>query len=178
MPARRYLTGRPACTASPDPVRVRWETGDAPDLALARVRHPSVRSFPARRSARRAVSVWSSLPRTATSSLFFRSVPEGRGPAAVAANQRARLLDAMTRVVVRKGYARTTVADVVEVAGVSRRTFYEQFVDKEACFLAAYETCSTVVMNDMAEAVRAVPTAGWRARLHCALETYTQALSE
>ena len=33
-------------------------------------------------------------------------------------------------------------------------------------------------MNDMADAVRAVPTAGWRARLHCALETYTKALSE
>src|SRR3954464_11816809 len=48
-------------------------------------------------------------------SLFFRSVPDGRDHAAVAADQRARLLDAMTRVVVRKGYARTTVADVVEV---------------------------------------------------------------
>jgi AcrR family transcriptional regulator len=105
-------------------------------------------------------------------------VPEGRGPAAVAANQRARLLDAMTRVVVRKGYARTTVADVVEVAGVSRRTFYEQFVDKEACFLAAYETASVIVLSDIAAAVRALDSADWRERLHCAIEEYTKVLSE
>jgi AcrR family transcriptional regulator len=36
-----------------------------------------------------------------------------------------------------KGYADTTVADVVSRAGVSRKTFYEHFKDKEDCFLAA-----------------------------------------
>jgi AcrR family transcriptional regulator len=110
-------------------------------------------------------------------SLFFRSVPDGRDHAAVMADQRARLLDAMTRVVVRKGYARTTVADVVEVAGVSRRTFYEQFDDKEACFLAAYETAGDIVLGDIAGAVRAIAAGGWRERLRRALETYTRALA-
>jgi AcrR family transcriptional regulator len=109
-------------------------------------------------------------------SLFFRSVPDGRDHAAVTADQRARLLDAMTRVVVRKGYARTTVADVVEVASVSRRTFYEQFVDKEACFLAAYETAGDIVLGDIAGAVRGTD-GGWRERLKRALETYTNALA-
>lgn len=37
-----------------------------------------------------------------------------------------------------KGYAETTVADVIGGAGVSRATFYEHFEDKEACFLEAY----------------------------------------
>jgi AcrR family transcriptional regulator len=95
-----------------------------------------------------------------------------------AADQRARLLDAMARVVVRKGYANTTVADVVELASVSRRTFYEQFVDKEACFLAAYETAADIVLGDIARAVRGVAGEGWRDRLRAALETYTGVLAD
>jgi AcrR family transcriptional regulator len=42
-------------------------------------------------------------------------------------------------VVADKGYAGTTVADVVARAGVSRKTFYEHFAGKEDCFLAAYD---------------------------------------
>jgi len=53
--------------------------------------------------------------------------------------QRGRLLDGMARTVSRRGYAATPVAEVLKAAGVSRRTFYEQFVDKEDCFLAAYD---------------------------------------
>ncbi|HEX5145979.1 MAG TPA: TetR/AcrR family transcriptional regulator [Conexibacter sp.] len=53
--------------------------------------------------------------------------------------QRGRLLDGMARTVSRQGYAASPVAEVLKAAGVSRRTFYEQFVDKEDCFLAAYE---------------------------------------
>lgn len=55
------------------------------------------------------------------------------------ATQRERLLDGMARTVARRGYAATPVAAVLEAAGVSRRTFYEQFADKEDCFLAAYD---------------------------------------
>jgi AcrR family transcriptional regulator len=109
--------------------------------------------------------------------LFFRSLPVPPGPAAVAADQRARMLEAMTRVVVRKGYVHTTVADVVELAGVSRRTFYEQFTDKEACFLAAYDTAASAVLDDVAAAVRAHPGGGWRDRLRRALEAYTAVLA-
>ena len=38
--------------------------------------------------------------------------------------QRARLLDAMIRVVAERGYAAASVTDVVRTAGVSRSTFY------------------------------------------------------
>jgi AcrR family transcriptional regulator len=53
--------------------------------------------------------------------------------------QRERLLDGMAHTVALHGYAATPVAEVLKAAGVSRRTFYEQFADKEDCFLAAYD---------------------------------------
>ncbi|HEV7615399.1 MAG TPA: helix-turn-helix domain-containing protein [Solirubrobacterales bacterium] len=53
--------------------------------------------------------------------------------------QRQRLIEAMTQVAARHGYRGASVARVVEGAGVSRATFYEQFAGKEACFLAAFE---------------------------------------
>jgi len=43
------------------------------------------------------------------------------------------------RVVGEKGYTSASIADVVARAGVSRRTFYEHFADKEECFIAAYD---------------------------------------
>jgi AcrR family transcriptional regulator len=53
--------------------------------------------------------------------------------------QRERLLDGIARTVARRGYAATPVAAILKASGVSRRTFYEQFADKEDCFLAAYD---------------------------------------
>jgi AcrR family transcriptional regulator len=49
------------------------------------------------------------------------------------------LIEAMVLAVSERSYAETTIADVVRHARVSKRTFYEHFPDKEACFLAAYE---------------------------------------
>jgi AcrR family transcriptional regulator len=53
--------------------------------------------------------------------------------------QRSRMLAAMTEVVCERGAANVTVAHVVARSGVSRRTFYEQFTDREECFLAAFD---------------------------------------
>jgi AcrR family transcriptional regulator len=58
----------------------------------------------------------------------------------VLASQRGRLISAMADAVAARGYNATTVADVIAGAGVSRKTFYEHFADKEECFLAAYDT--------------------------------------
>jgi AcrR family transcriptional regulator len=57
----------------------------------------------------------------------------------VARSQRVRLLRAMADVMADKGYARTSVADVVRAARVSRESFYEQFASKEDCFMSAFE---------------------------------------
>lgn len=53
--------------------------------------------------------------------------------------QRARILAATLDVVARLGASGVTVANVVARSGVSRRTFYEVFSDREDCLLAAFE---------------------------------------
>lgn len=53
--------------------------------------------------------------------------------------RRQLILEAMVRVVGRKGYKATAVADVIAEADVSRTTFYKHFDDKHECFLAAYD---------------------------------------
>jgi AcrR family transcriptional regulator len=51
--------------------------------------------------------------------------------------QRGRMLAAAIDAVEEVGYARMTVAQVIGRARVSRKTFYDVFLDREDCFLAA-----------------------------------------
>ena len=57
-------------------------------------------------------------------------------------SQRERLVEAMTLAAARYGHKDASVARVLEQAGVSRATFYKNFADKEACFLAAFEVAA------------------------------------
>jgi AcrR family transcriptional regulator len=70
----------------------------------------------------------------------------------VEASQRTRLLEAVGRAVAERGYAAATIDDVVRRAGVSKKTFYEHFADKEDCFLAAYEAASEELLERVREA--------------------------
>jgi AcrR family transcriptional regulator len=70
----------------------------------------------------------------------------------VEASQRARLLEAVGRAVAERGYAAATIDDVVRGAGVSKKTFYDHFSDKEDCFLAAYEAASEELLLRVVEA--------------------------
>jgi AcrR family transcriptional regulator len=81
--------------------------------------------------------------------------------------QCARLLAAMTDVAAEHGAGSVTVADVVERAGVSRRTFYESFEDREACFLAALDDGIARVSRVVLDAYD--PTAKWAERIRSAL---------
>lgn len=117
-----------------------------------------------------------------TDSLFFRVLEPVEGwhqPDAMPASQRARMLDAVTRAVAEKGYAAVTVGDVVSRAGVSRRTFYEQFSDKQECFLAAYETGTKALICAIRGDARELDTeASWRRILEVAIERYLGGLAE
>ncbi|MHB8669200.1 MAG: TetR/AcrR family transcriptional regulator [Acidimicrobiales bacterium] len=111
----------------------------------------------------------------------FERLPSGRHgltPEAVAASQRGRMLFAMARAATEKGYPATTVADVVGLAEVSRRTFYEQFPDKLACFLEMYDTGVEVIFGQMRTDVAALPATDWRTRARTTFDTYTRVLAD
>jgi AcrR family transcriptional regulator len=57
----------------------------------------------------------------------------------VASNQRDRIMAAVAPAAAELGYADMSVETIVARAGVSRRTFYEHFRNKEDVFLAAYD---------------------------------------
>lgn len=63
--------------------------------------------------------------------------------------RRQPILEAMVRVVGRKGYKATSVADVIAEADVSRTTFYKHFEDKHECFLAAYDMVVERVVEEV-----------------------------
>jgi AcrR family transcriptional regulator len=66
-------------------------------------------------------------------------------------NQRERLFAAMVATVAEKGYEATTVADLVQLSGVSRSAFYKHYADKQACFLAAVEAMVEPTLRRVAE---------------------------
>jgi AcrR family transcriptional regulator len=115
-------------------------------------------------------------------SLFFRALEPDEGwvgqKEATSASQCARMLDGVTRAVADKGYARVTVGDVVSEAGVSRRTFYEQFKDKEDCFLAAYATGTEALIKEMVESSLGMGAdADWQDVLEVAIDSYVGGLA-
>ncbi len=87
-----------------------------------------------------------------------------------ATDHRRRLLEAMGRCVAAKGYAETTIADVVGEAAVSRRTFYEHFPNKSDCLIALYEAASHQALKVLRSAID--PTAPWQAQIELALSAY------
>ena len=72
----------------------------------------------------------------------------------VAEIQRARIVSAMAEVCRERGASNVSVAHVVGRAGVSRRTFYELFSDRDDCFLAAFD--------DAVERIGALVMPAWR----------------
>src|SRR6266446_10360689 len=78
----------------------------------------------------------------------------------VEASQRQRLLHGVTVTVAEKGFGTVTVAEITARAGVSKRTFYEHFPDKLACFLAAHELGCQAMLDAATNASRDALHAG------------------
>lgn len=93
---------------------------------------------------------------------------------AINADHRSRLLDALTLALTDQAYADVTIADIVAHARVSRRTFYEQFDNKDACLLALCERLSEQILGLIAAGYD--PTADWVEQLNRVTDTYLQAL--
>jgi AcrR family transcriptional regulator len=98
--------------------------------------------------------------------------PHGMGREAVARHQRARLYGAMIEAIDRQGYKATTVAHVIALAGVSRRAFYEQFANKEDCFLATYDIAVARAKKRMLEGW--MSERGWANRMHRSCQAFVE----
>lgn len=89
----------------------------------------------------------------------------------VASNQQARILDAMGKEVAEHGYRDATISRILKRAGVSRKTFYEHFADKEECFLRTYDIVTEGIMNRVVESYREDgPRETWEERVRHGLE--------
>jgi AcrR family transcriptional regulator/DNA-binding MarR family transcriptional regulator len=93
--------------------------------------------------------------------------PQDPGRDRVNEIQRSRIVAAMIEECAARGAGNVTVAHIVARAGVSRRTFYELFEDREDCFVGAFD-------DGVAHAARYAldgydPSAPWVARVREAL---------
>jgi AcrR family transcriptional regulator len=93
----------------------------------------------------------------------------------VADNQRERIIKALVATIVSYGYSGCSVEQIAKRAGVSRRTFYEQFAGKEDAYLQAYD--------QFAGCLLARVDAAWEqdidgaAQLHLWLETLLESVA-
>lgn len=94
----------------------------------------------------------------------------------LAPGYRGRLLEGMLAALAEKPYLDVSVMDIVRLAKVSKRTFYEHFADKEACFLESYAALSDELLGRVARA--AAEGEGAEEKLSRAVEAYFSTLSE
>ena len=69
----------------------------------------------------------------------------------------------MVEAVDERGFLATTITDLVSRAGISRRSFYEHFHNKEECLLATYDEIIEPLTRRVGKASRSVD--GWPAQL-------------
>jgi AcrR family transcriptional regulator len=82
----------------------------------------------------------------------------------VVENQRARILSAVGDVTSVAGYREMTVEDVIVTAGISRRTFYEHFKNKDEAFLAAFDAVLAQLLSSVRTAYESESDASDRLR--------------
>jgi AcrR family transcriptional regulator len=84
--------------------------------------------------------------------------------------QHARLMEGLAAAIREKGLAQTQVSDIVAHAHASRRTFYNHFEDKEACFVELMNTLSDAFLEAVDRAIdREQPIA---TQIEQAIDTY------
>lgn len=106
----------------------------------------------------------------------YRKLAPGPGmpPAAVAANQIARLQGATIDIVARDGYDGAKVRDIARVAGVSTRAFYEHFDSKLDCVAQTYELVMRRASRRIIASQMGEPD--WRKRARLMLNAFVEEL--
>lgn len=99
-----------------------------------------------------------------------------RGRKQALLEQRGGLVMAMIAAIGENGYRATTVADVIARAGMSRKTFYKHFANKQECFLTTYDLISAEALRRIADAYRGAE--GRAARAQAAIGALFEAAIE
>jgi len=81
----------------------------------------------------------------------------------------------MAEAIEERGYRQTTIADVVRIARTSRRSFYEQFADRDACFLALFDEVHGSIMKLIASSVDA--ELSWEEQINRSLALYLDTIA-
>lgn len=102
--------------------------------------------------------------------------PQALPPEEVASDQRERLYEAMIQAVNDRGFVATTISDLVAGAGVSRRSFYEHFANKEECLLATYDALIGRLIERIAENYS--PETDWREQIDGIVRAVFEASSD
>lgn len=114
----------------------------------------------------------------AVPTLELPRLPRGRHglpPGVVARSQRTRILLATASVTMSKGYAGTTVADIVAAAGVAKEAFYKHFSDKEEAFLEAQQHPTQHILDTLVSAYFSVDE--WPERIWRGLRTLLELIA-
>ncbi len=118
-------------------------------------------------------------PATAEPAPQLGRLPRGRhglSPGEVARSQRTRIILATALVSMEKGYANTTVADIVAAAGVAKDAFYRHFSDREQAFLEAQQYPSQHILDTMVGAYFSVDD--WPERIWLAFDALLGLIAE
>lgn len=83
---------------------------------------------------------------------------------------RRRLLDGLAEAIAADGLRATTVGEVVRRARTSRRTFYQHFADKEACYVALLTEANARMIREISAATD--PAAPWTEQVRQAVEAW------
>jgi AcrR family transcriptional regulator len=93
----------------------------------------------------------------------------------VTSSKRQRILDGALEAVGAEGYEQTSVRTVLDRSGVYRQAFYDNFTDKDDCYLQAYDAA---VARIEARLVAAATGQSWRDQLRAGLRTLLSFLDE
>jgi AcrR family transcriptional regulator len=108
----------------------------------------------------------------------LRRLPSGRhglAPEFVARNHRERLTAGTIAAIAEHGYRDAGVTQIAAAAGISRRTFYEYFPDKESCYLGAYGLFEEHVLQIVSAAGEG--RRGWTAKVRARVAVLVETLA-
>ena len=91
----------------------------------------------------------------------------GMTKSATAAARREQIVDAAIGVFLRYGYARATMGDIAEAAGLTRPTLYVSFPDKEQIFTAVVDKMIADKLTEIREGLPRLKTLEKKLRFAC-----------